>query len=174
MGVITTAFWVGMGAAVMVGVGRVVQWRMAVREADRAEREEMEQDRQQVYERWDTAVKTSDVDAGSGEDDGGEVVDVDVETQDSLSVDERLNAAKSEAQDLLKFTADAIDAAAAAGKTATPKSKPTKKKKEPSVDDRLRAAQSEAATLLRANAELKSARGKTGEEDEKEKKNEKE
>mmetsp|Transcript_5184 Transcript_5184/g.8102 ORF Transcript_5184/g.8102 Transcript_5184/m.8102 type:complete len:375 (+) Transcript_5184:257-1381(+) len=90
VGIITTAFWVGMGTAVLVVVGRVVTWQLAVREAAQQERQEMERDRQQVYERWDAAVKESD---------GGErVVEMEVEV---LSADERLRAAKSEAAALL-------------------------------------------------------------------------
>ena len=49
VGIITTAFWVGMGTAVLVVVGRVVTWQLAVREAAQQERQEMERDRQQVY-----------------------------------------------------------------------------------------------------------------------------
>ena len=68
--VITNAFWFVIGTALVVGVGRSVQWLKASRDAARAEQQEMEQDRKEVYDRWDTAVKESDVkvEAGIGDD----------------------------------------------------------------------------------------------------------
>jgi hypothetical protein len=108
-----------------------------LRESARLKREEMEEDRQQVYERWDTAVKASD---GDGSGDAKVLVDVEapsVEAQSVQAAKERLENAKSEAAALLKASQD--DGA-------------SKKKAGPTVEERLRAAKSEAESLLKAGA----------------------
>lgn len=152
--------------------------QLATREAARLEREEMERDRREVYERWDTAVKASDVETGDGGggasggggggggSDGAETQSV--EDADILSVDERLRAAKSEAQELLKSAAAFVDVAettldeTSAEATVDETSAETTVG-ETSAEERPWGATSEAATLLGANAGLK-ATGNTNEE----------
>ena len=121
VGLLTSAFWFGVGTAAVVVAGRVVSWQLALREQAAREREEMEEDRKQVYERWDTAVKSSDVDDLGG---GNEAVDAGYAASEAVdllgstrgrkasiqrTVEERLEEARSEAEALLDEANRAFD-----------------------------------------------------------------